>query len=101
MPAFKRADRSKLAKDPNRPLIDRALAMGVALTTIGQRYGYSAPTLSRYRDRMPSQLRAAIAAAALKPKEADLDKLKIEESEGLLGNLANQRARLLMVQDEA
>jgi hypothetical protein len=50
---------------------------------------------------MPAQLKAAIVAAALKPKEADLDKLRIDESEGILGNLAHQRARLLYCQDSA
>ena len=48
----------------------------------------------------PQQLKAAIVAAALKPKEADLDQLRADESEGILGNLAHQRARLLMCQDE-
>jgi hypothetical protein len=49
---------------------------------------------------MPQQLKAALVAAALKPKEADLDQLRIDENEGILGNLAHQRARLLVVQDE-
>jgi hypothetical protein len=75
--------------------------MGVAANQIGKRFGYSMIAICRFRDRMPPQLKAAIAAAALKPKEADLDKLRIEESEGILGNLAHQRARLLVCQDEA
>jgi hypothetical protein len=58
------------------------------------------PSIQRYRDRMPQQLKAAIVAAALKPKETDLDQLRIDESEGILGNLAHQRVRLLMCQDE-
>ena len=74
--------------------------MGVPMSRIAQRFGYSIPAISRYRDRMPQQLKAAIVAAALKPKEADLDKLRIDETEGILGNLAHQRARLLMCQDE-
>jgi hypothetical protein len=39
-----------------------------------------------------------LAAHALRPAE-DLEKLRIEESEGLLGHLAAQRARLLLSQD--
>jgi hypothetical protein len=101
MAARKKPARSPIASDPQRALIDRALAMGVAITQISRRFGYSVPALSRYRDRMPQQLRAAIAAAALKPKEADLDRLRIDESEGILGNLAHQRARLLLCQDES
>ncbi len=95
----KNPPRSKIFSDPNRPLIDRALAMGVPMAQVGKRYGYSFDAISRYREQMPLQLKAAIVAAALKPKEADLDKLRIEESEGILGNLAHQRARLLVCQD--
>jgi hypothetical protein len=100
MAAHKRTARSPIERDPNRPLIERALAMGVPMNQIGKRYGYNVPQISRYRDRMAPQLKAAIVAAALRPKEADLDKLRIEESEGILGNLAHQRARLLLCQDE-
>src|SRR5215831_12514015 len=100
MAARKRLPRSPIEKDPNRPLIERALAMGVAAKQIGRRFGYTADSILRYRDRMPQQLKAAIVAATLKPKEADLDKLRIDESEGILGNLAHQRARLLLCQDE-
>lgn len=70
------------------------------MTQVGKRYGYSTMAITRYRDRMPQQLKAAIIAAALKPKELDLDKLRTEESEGILGNLAHQRARLLLCQDQ-
>jgi hypothetical protein len=101
MAARKKPERSRIATDPNRPLIERSLAMGVAMTQIGKRFGYSVPVISNYRNRMPPQLKAAIVAAALKPKEADLDKLRVDESEGILGNLAHQRARLLVCQDEA
>jgi hypothetical protein len=100
MAARKRTARSPIEKDPNRPLIERALAMGLPARQVGRRFGYTAASILRYRDRMPPQLKAAIAAAALKPKEQDLDKLRIEESEGILGNLAHQRARLLLCQDE-
>jgi hypothetical protein len=100
MAAYKRTARSPIERDPNRPLIERALAMGVPMNQVAKRFGYTMPAISRYRSRMPAQLRAAIVAAALRPKEADLDKMRIEESEGILGNLAHQRARLLICQDE-
>jgi hypothetical protein len=100
MAARKRPVRSPIATDPNRPLIERSLAMGVPMSQIGKKYGYTLTAISRFRDRMPQQLKAAIAAAALKPKETDLDQLRIDESEGILGNLAHQRARLLVCQDE-
>ena len=100
MAVRKKPERSKIASDPNRALIERSLAMGIPMNRVARRFGYSKPAIQRYRDRMPQQLKAAIVAAALRPKEADLDKLKIEESEGILGNLAHQRARLLLCQDE-
>jgi hypothetical protein len=100
MAARKRLPRSAIEKDPNRPLIERALAMGIPMIRIAKRFGYSEKAVMRFRDRMPQQLKAAIVAAALKPKEADLDALRIDESEGILGNLAHQRARLLVCQDE-
>src|SRR4029077_2184899 len=100
MPARKKPPRSLIEKDPNRPLIERSLAMGVPMNQVGKRFGYSEGAILRYRNRMPQQLKAAIVAAALKPKETDLDQLRIDESEGILGNLAHQRARLLLMQDE-
>ena len=100
MAARKRQSRSRIESDPNRALIERALAMGISAKAIGRRFGYTPQSILRFRDRMPQQLKAAIAAAALKPKEADLDRLRIDESEGILGNLAAQRARLLICQDE-
>jgi hypothetical protein len=75
--------------------------LGIAPSIIAKRFGYSPATITWHRDQMPQQLKAAIVAAALKPKETDLDQLRIDESEGILGNLAHQRARLLMCQDEA
>ena len=100
MAARKKPARSPIERDPRRPLIERALAMGIPAKHVARRFGYTSSSIGRYRDRMPPQLKAAIAAAVLKPKEADLDRLRIEESEGILGNLANQRARLLLCQDE-
>jgi hypothetical protein len=93
--------RPRIAEDPNRPLIDRALAMGTPMTRVARRFGYPTQTIVSYRNRMPQQLKAAIVAAELKPKETDLDQLRIDESEGILGNLAHQRARLLVCQDES
>jgi hypothetical protein len=100
MAARKKPERSKIASDPNRVLIERSLAMGTPMNQVAKRFGYSLDAITRYRNRMPAQLRAAIVAAALKPKEVDLDRLRVEESEGILGNLAHQRARLLVCQDE-
>lgn len=45
---------------------------------------------------MPQQLKAAIVGATLHPGIDDLEKLRSDEAEGLLGNLTHQRVRLLM-----
>jgi hypothetical protein len=95
-----RPSRSKIGQDPRRPEIERALALGVPMRQIGFKFGYTVPAVKRHRDNMAPQLKAAIVAATLKPKEGDLDKLRIDESEGILGNLAGQRARLLLLQDQ-
>jgi hypothetical protein len=92
--------RSKIDEDPNLALIERALAMGTPMTRVAKRFGYTKQSILRHRNRMPQQLKAALVAAELKPKETDLDQLRIDESEGILGNLAHQRARLLVCQDE-
>jgi hypothetical protein len=99
MAVRKRLPRSPIEKDPNRPLIERALAMGVSMQQVGKRYGYSHDAVSRFRAKMPQQLKAAIIGATLKPGIDDLEKLRSDESAGLLGNLAHQRARLLLMQD--
>lgn len=73
-----RPSRSKVGVDPRRPQIERELAMGVSMTQVARKYGYSVPAIKRHRDNMPAQLKAAIIAASLRPKEGDLDKLRIE-----------------------
>jgi hypothetical protein len=96
MPARKR---TPIEKDSNRPLIERALAMGVPMTQVAKRYGHTLSSVHRFRERMPQQLKAAIIGATLRPGIDDLDKLRSDEAAGLLGNLAHQRARLLLMQD--
>jgi hypothetical protein len=54
----------------------------------------------RHKKHIPPRLKAKLTANVLAPG-ADLDKLRLEESEGLLAHLASQRARLLLAQDMA
>ena len=68
---------------------------------VAEKYGLKPDACNRHRKfRMPAQLKAEKFAALLKPN-TDLEKLRIDESEGLLANLAMQRARLLILQDDA
>jgi hypothetical protein len=74
--------------------------LGVPLNRIAKKYKISRDAAWRWKRHLPPQLRAALAAHALAP-EQDLEKLRTTESEGLLSNLAAQRARLLLSQDAA
>ena len=85
---------------PDRARIELGLARGVPLRVVAEKYGVSMHAAHRHKAKLPPQLKAALAARALKPG-TDLEKLRIDESEGLLQNLAAQRARLLWSQDQA
>ena len=91
---------STILDHPERASIEYDLARGVPIRKIAAKHGISIHVLYRYREHMPPQLRAKHLGARLKAG-ADLDKLRIDESEGILTNLAMQRARLLLVQDAA
>jgi hypothetical protein len=101
MRSHTRRPRSPIEQDPHRPAIERELALGRSLTSIARKYGRTIAALHRFRDRMPLQVRAAIAASVLKPGTEDYERLKVDEAEGILTTLANQRARLLVMQDAA
>jgi hypothetical protein len=91
---------SSVVDHPSRAAIERDLAVGVPIRQMAKKYGLSIDTLYRFRGKLPPQLRASHLAQKLKGN-VDLEKLRIDESEGILTNLAQQRARLLLVQDAA
>ncbi|MGO9684939.1 MAG: hypothetical protein ACLPTZ_20585 [Beijerinckiaceae bacterium] len=93
-------DRSVIAKHPERARIEYDLARGVPVRVVGKKYGLSKDACYRHLEKMPAEMKADKLAELLKPG-ANLDALKLEESEGLLANLQNQRIRLLLVQDVA
>jgi transposase-like protein len=85
----------------HRDQIEYALATGQSVRAIAKKFGVHETSLYRHRKlHLPPQLRQAYIGQLLKPG-VDLDKLKTEESEGLLQSLATQRARLLLAQDKA
>jgi hypothetical protein len=96
----KRVYKSTITEHVDRARIERDLALGRPLARIAKKYGVSITAAFRHKRKLPPQLKAALAAHALRPAE-DLEKLRMEESEGLLGHLAAQRARLLISQDAA
>jgi hypothetical protein len=94
------ARRSTVSDHPDRARIERDLALGRPLQRIAKKYGISKDSAWRHKKHLPPQLKAALAGHALRP-EQDLEKIRVEESESLLSNLAAQRARLLLSQDAA
>ena len=91
---------SSVTKHPDRAAIEMALAKGTPVRHIAKRHNVSIHVLYRYKAALPPQLRVKHVAHRLKAG-ADLEQLKITESEGILQNLAMQRCRLLLVQDAA
>jgi hypothetical protein len=90
-----------VTRHEQRAAIERDLAIGLPLRRIAKKYGgLCKDTLCKYKKRLPPQLKAAMLAQALRPA-ADLETLRVSESEGLLASLAGQRARLLLWQDAA
>ncbi len=91
---------STILDHPDRARIEHDLARGVPVRVIAKKHGISIHVLYRYKSQLPPQLKTAHLGAKLKVG-ADLEKLRLDESEGLLVGLAQQRARLLMCQDAA
>ncbi len=82
---------------PKRHLIDLGIVLGVGSVTLAQRFGLSKHSILRHsRAHLTAAQRAALASAA-HPSEIDLAALRTSESEGLLGSLVAQRARLLSI----
>jgi hypothetical protein len=68
--------------------------------TIARKYDISKDVVLRWSKKIPLQLKAKRYVGLLKATD-DLERLRIEESDNLLKNLAMQRARLLLAQDQA
>lgn len=91
---------SKIDLHGQRAAIEREIALGRSCRAIAEKYGLKKDSVIRHKKKLPPQLKAALLGKALAP-EADLEKLRITESDHLLQNLAAQRARLLLMQDAA
>lgn len=85
---------------PQRPDIEHDLVMGISLPKIVKKYNVAISSLKRLKKKIPADKKAIALAQRLKPG-ADLEQLKIDESNGLLKGLADQRVRLLLLQDAA
>jgi hypothetical protein len=91
---------SSIEKHPRRGEIEHDIAVGVPSRTIARKYDISKDVVLRWSKKIPLQLKAKRYVGLLLATD-DLEKLRVEESDNLLKNLAMQRARLLLCQDKA
>ena len=71
----------------------------VPVRVLSQRFGVTKDALHRHRKlHLSPQTRAAL-LTAMKPSDIDVEQLRRSESEGLLGSLIAQRARLAMLSE--
>lgn len=94
-----RGPRSTIEQHPERARIELAIAQGVSARVIGLKFGASKDAVSRHKQKMPGPLKAALAGKVLKPG-VDLEKLRVDESEGLLSHVVAQRGRLYLMLDQ-
>lgn len=88
-----RALRCSICRHPQRHAIEVGLTYGTAYRILAARYECSPDAVYRHQKHLGPQVKAAILAN--RPETpVDLEKLRTSESEGLLGALVVQRARL-------
>ena len=73
------------------------LVLGTPLRVLASRFNASITALHNHRHHHLTPAQKAAYLAATKPSEVDLEQLERSESEGLLGALVGQRARLQQV----
>jgi hypothetical protein len=94
---------STVGAHPQRPEIEAALARGTPLRTIARRYGVSTYAACRHRKRMRDEqpeVFAALVASTWKVTPEDLERLRVETSDGWLNQLRAQHAKLVAAQDQ-
>jgi hypothetical protein len=91
----------KVCIHPQRHLIELGLIHKVPVRVLARKFELTKDAVFRHRRlHLTPQMIAAIATAA-HPTEVDLDQLQRTESEGLLGSLVGQRARLQLLSEMA
>lgn len=97
-------EKSTVASHPERAAIEAALARGVPLRELSKKYGLHRNSLARHRKKMRQERPAVFAALAAddwRVAPADLEKLRVELSEGFLVQLRAQFDKCAAVQDAA
>jgi hypothetical protein len=91
---------TKIESHPDREKLEFELTIGRPLREVAEKYGLSKSACQRHLKKIPPYLRAANLGQLLAPG-VDLERLKHEEGQGLIAVMANQRARMIMIQDRA
>jgi transposase-like protein len=92
--------RTSIRDREDRAEIEFELASGKSVRAIARKYDVHEGALYKWRKKLPPQLRAALIGDLLKPGE-DLEKLRVKESSALLKRVAQQQARIVLMQDKA
>ena len=94
-----RGSSCKVCEHPDRASIELGLANGIGIRPLGKRYGLSSDSVWRHgKNHMTADLHAQLFTRG-RANPADLENLKISESEGLLHNLIAVRGRLWGLMD--
>lgn len=89
----------KVCEHPDRASIELGLANRVGIRVLGKRYGLSPDSVWRHgKNHMSADLHAQLFTRG-RASPADLENLRITESEGLLHNLIGVRSRLWGLMD--
>ena len=93
----KRVHHCAVCRSPDRAAVELGLANSVSCRILGSRYELHKDAIWRHgHNHMTSALKARLKATGV-DDPADLDQIRIEESEGLLHHLKAVRARLYRV----
>jgi hypothetical protein len=93
--------RCTICECKDRHLIEVGLVSGVSHETLAARFGVGHDAVRRHARRHLTAAQAAAILVAQKPSAIDLETLRTNESEGMLGTLVVQRARLQQCIDRA
>jgi hypothetical protein len=89
----------QVCASPQRHLVELGLVHRVSLRVLAKRFSLDQTSIHRHRHRHMSPQLVAAMLTALRPSDVDLEALQRSESEGLLGNLVAQRARLQLLSE--
>jgi hypothetical protein len=92
-----RGRKCSICRHPKRALLELGLVLGTPLRVLAARYDASVTALHNHRHNHLTAVQKAAYLTAVKPADVDLEALSRSESEGLLGALIGQRARLQQV----